>query len=108
MLMRDERRKEERSEQGQTNNKAKQNNTPKVVTFYKRKMSCLECMYIFTHIHEKADDSLEFHSHFGVAYLLHNQHSVWRTGPVEMVFTGWIFLHLGKLCTPGHGMQVIE
>ena len=33
MLMRDERRKEERSKQGQTNNKAKQHSTPKAVTF---------------------------------------------------------------------------
>ena len=34
------RRKEERSKQGQTNNKAKQHSTPKAVTFPK-KMSCL-------------------------------------------------------------------
>ena len=34
------RRKEERSKQGQTNNKAKQHSTPKAVTF-PRKMSCL-------------------------------------------------------------------
>ena len=33
VLMRDERRKEERSKQGQTNNKAKQHSTPKAVTF---------------------------------------------------------------------------
>ena len=32
VLMRDERRKEERSKQGQTNNKAKQHSTPKAVT----------------------------------------------------------------------------
>ena len=32
--MRDERRKEERSKQGQTNNKAKQHSTPRVVTVY--------------------------------------------------------------------------
>ena len=31
--MRNERRKEERSKQGQTNNKAKQHSTPKAVTF---------------------------------------------------------------------------
>ena len=37
VLMRD---KEERSKQAQTNNKAKQHSTPKVVTFL-RKMSCL-------------------------------------------------------------------
>ena len=30
------RRKEERSKQGQTNNKAKQHNTPKIVTFPKK------------------------------------------------------------------------
>ena len=35
-LMRDERRKEERSKQGQTNNKAKQHSTPKTVTFPKK------------------------------------------------------------------------
>ena len=34
--MRDERRKEERSKQGQANNKAKQHSTPKVVTFPKK------------------------------------------------------------------------
>ena len=34
-LMRDERRKEERSKQDQTNNKAKQHSTPKAVTFPK-------------------------------------------------------------------------
>ena len=34
-LMRDERRKEERSKRDQTNNKAKQHNTPKAVTFPK-------------------------------------------------------------------------
>ena len=34
VLMRDERRKEERSKQGQTNNKAKQHSTPKAVTFH--------------------------------------------------------------------------
>ena len=34
--MRDERRKEERSKQGQTNNKVKQHSTPKVVTFPKK------------------------------------------------------------------------
>ena len=33
MLMRDERRKEERSKQDQTNNKTKQHSTPKAVTF---------------------------------------------------------------------------
>ena len=36
VLMRDERRKEERSKQGQTNNKAKQHSTPKVVTWVTR------------------------------------------------------------------------
>ena len=36
MLMRDGRRKEERSKQGQTNNKAKQHNTPKAVIFSKK------------------------------------------------------------------------
>ena len=36
VLMRDERRKEERSKQGQTSNKAKQHNTPKAVTFPKK------------------------------------------------------------------------
>ena len=36
MLMRDGRRKEERSKQGQTNNKAKQHSTPKAVTFSKK------------------------------------------------------------------------
>ena len=35
-LMRDERRKEERSKQDQTNNKAKQHSTPKAVTFPKK------------------------------------------------------------------------
>ena len=39
------RRKEERSKQGQTNNKAKQHSTPKAVTFL-RKMSCL----IYIHV----------------------------------------------------------
>ena len=34
--MRDERRKEERSKQDQTNNKTKQHSTPKVVTFPKK------------------------------------------------------------------------
>ena len=34
--MRDERRKEGRSKQGQTNNKAKQHSIPKVVTFPKK------------------------------------------------------------------------
>ena len=34
--MRDERRKEVRSKQGQTNNKAKQHSTPKAVTFPKK------------------------------------------------------------------------
>ena len=33
VIMRDERRKEERSKQDQTNNKAKQHSTPKAVTF---------------------------------------------------------------------------
>ena len=33
VLMRDERRKEGRSKQGQTNNTAKQHSTPKAVTF---------------------------------------------------------------------------
>ena len=36
VLMRDERRKKERSKQGQTNNKAKQHSTPKGVTFPKK------------------------------------------------------------------------
>ena len=36
VLMRDERRKEERSKQGRTNNKAKQHSIPKVVTFPKK------------------------------------------------------------------------
>ena len=36
ILMRDERRKEERSKQGQTNNKAKQQSIPKAVTFPKK------------------------------------------------------------------------
>ena len=36
VLMRDERRKEERSKQDQTNNKAKQHSTPKAVTFPKK------------------------------------------------------------------------
>ena len=36
VLMRGERRKEERSKQGQTNNKAKQHSTPKAVTFPKK------------------------------------------------------------------------
>ena len=36
VLMRDERRKEEISKQGQTNNKAKQHSTPKVITFPKK------------------------------------------------------------------------
>ena len=36
VLMRDERRKEERSKQGQTNNKVKQHSTPKAVTFLKK------------------------------------------------------------------------
>ena len=35
VLMRDERRKEKRSKQGQTNNKAKQHSTSKTVTFLK-------------------------------------------------------------------------
>ena len=35
-LMRDERKKGERSKQGQTNNKAKQHSTPKAVTFPKK------------------------------------------------------------------------
>ena len=34
--MRDERRNEERSQQGQINNKAKQHSTPKAVTFPKK------------------------------------------------------------------------
>ena len=42
-------RKEERSKQGQTNNKAKQHNTPKAVTFH-RKMSCLEHVSIYRDI----------------------------------------------------------
>ena len=36
VLMRDERRKEERSKQDQTNNKAKQHSTPKAVAFPKK------------------------------------------------------------------------
>ena len=36
VLMRDERRKEERSKQDQTNNKAKQHSTPKAVNFPKK------------------------------------------------------------------------
>ena len=36
VLMRDERRKEERNKQGQTNNKAKQHSTPKAVAFPKK------------------------------------------------------------------------
>ena len=36
--MRDERRKEERSKQGQTNNKAKQHSTLKAVTFEKNEL----------------------------------------------------------------------
>ena len=36
VLMRDERRKEERSKQGQTSNKAKQHSTPKAVIFPKK------------------------------------------------------------------------
>ena len=36
VLMRDERRKEGRSKQDQTNNKAKQHSTPKAVTFPKK------------------------------------------------------------------------
>ena len=36
VLMRDERRKKERSKQDQTNNKAKQHSTPKAVTFPKK------------------------------------------------------------------------
>ena len=36
VLIRDERRKEERSKQGQTNNKVKQHSTPEAVTFPKK------------------------------------------------------------------------
>ena len=36
VLMKDERRKEGRSKQGQANNKAKQHSTPKAVTFSKK------------------------------------------------------------------------
>ena len=36
VLIRDEKRKEDRSKQGQVNNKAKQHSTPKAVTFLKK------------------------------------------------------------------------
>ena len=47
VLMRDEGRKEGRSEQGQTNNKAKQHSTPKAVSFPKKNQVGLEPMYIY-------------------------------------------------------------
>ena len=52
--MRDERRKEERSNQGQTNNKAKQHSTTKAVTFPKKNelprvgLEPTTCMLILT------------------------------------------------------------
>ena len=57
--MRDERRKEERSKQGQTNNKAQQHSTPKAVTFPKKNelprvglepMTLYMYMYIHVHV----------------------------------------------------------
>ena len=47
-------RKEERSKQGQTNNKAKQHNTPKVVTFPKKNelpRVGLEPTTLYVHVH---------------------------------------------------------
>ena len=45
MLMRDE---EERSKQGHTNNKAKQHNTPKAVTFQKKdELPQVGCTYMY-------------------------------------------------------------
>ena len=46
VLMRGERRKEERSKQEQTNNKAKQHSTPKAVTFPKKNELPHMYMYI--------------------------------------------------------------
>ena len=46
------RRKEERSKQGHTNNKANQHNTPKAVTF---KMSCLRCTCTITCIYSMGE-----------------------------------------------------
>ena len=51
ILMRDERRKEERRKQGQTSNKAKQHSTPKAVTFPK-KNELPQCVYIYRHIYK--------------------------------------------------------
>ena len=48
VLMRDQRRKEERSKQGQTNNKAKQHNTPKTVTFPKKNELPWVYMYLIS------------------------------------------------------------
>ena len=51
VLMRDERRKEERSKQGQTNKKTKQHSTPKAVTFPKKNelpQVGLESMTLYT------------------------------------------------------------
>ena len=47
VLMRDERRKEERSKQGQTNNKAKQHSTPKAVHIHLgcAVLLCLVCLF---------------------------------------------------------------
>ena len=51
--MRDERRKEERSKQGQTNNKAKQHSTPKAVTFPKKnELLTYTCIvHVVLHMH---------------------------------------------------------
>ena len=43
-LMRDERRKEERTKQGQTNNKAKQHSTPKVHDVHMCELGTLGCV----------------------------------------------------------------
>ena len=50
VLMRDERRKEERSKQGQTNNKAKQHSTPKAVTFPKKNELPHVHMYMYVYL----------------------------------------------------------
>ena len=57
VLMRDERRKEERSKLGQTNNKAKQHSTPKAVAFPELPQVGMY-MYMYMYI------SIQLHSEF--------------------------------------------
>ena len=86
VLMRDERRKEERTKQGQTNNKAKQHSTPKAVTLPK-KNELPRVEFVYMYIHEYA--------RFYLMYIHEVAHFLWKRD--------WMYMHIHE----SHPKQLI-